>query len=93
MEAWHIHHRVDGDAPFFVSELPAALFDPKNAAALAERKRGDFFRDALDAIGECPPSHLDYPCKGLKGEPCPLLTDDGYTDYAACWDEEERRQR
>lgn len=36
VEAWHIHHRVDGDAPFFVSELPAALFDPKNAAALAE---------------------------------------------------------
>jgi len=57
-----------------------------------ERKRGDFFRDALDALHECPPVHLDYPCKGRKGKPCPYEGDDGI-DYAACWDEVERRQR
>lgn len=62
-------------------------------AIVTERKRGDFFRDALHDLGECPPAHLDYPCKGRAGEPCPHLTDDGYTDYAACWDEVERRQR
>ena len=57
-----------------------------------QRKRADFFRDALDALHECPTGD-DYPCKDAKGEPCPYLTDKGYPDYAACWDEVERRQR
>lgn len=65
----------------------------RSREAEVQRKRGDFFRDALHDLGECPPAHLDYPCKGRAGEPCPHLTDDGYTDYAACWDEVERRQR
>ncbi|MDY0228131.1 MAG: hypothetical protein RBR38_15060 [Desulfomicrobium apsheronum] len=58
-----------------------------------QRKRADFFRDQLHALHECPPRYLDYPCKGRKGEPCPYLTDAGIPDYAACWDEVERRQR
>jgi hypothetical protein len=57
-----------------------------------QRKRADFFRDALDALHECPTGD-DYPCKDAKGEPCPYLTDAGIPGYAACWDEVERRQR
>lgn len=56
-----------------------------------ERKRGDFFRDALHALHFCPTVD-DYPCKGRAKEPCPYMTGDG-PDYAACWDEVERRQR
>jgi len=61
-------------------------------AIATERKRADFFRDALDALHECPTGD-DYPCKDAKGEPCPYLTDAGIPGYAACWDEVERRQR
>jgi len=57
-----------------------------------ERRRGDFFRDMLAEECLCP-SGDDYPCKGHKGEPCPYTTDEGDIDYAACWDEVERRQR
>jgi len=57
-----------------------------------ERKRGDFFRDALAALGECPTGD-DYPCKGRTDEECPYTRSDGYIDYAACWDEVERRHR
>ena len=62
-------------------------------ASATERKRADFFRDALHALHECPPRYLDYPCKGRKGEACPYEGDDGIPGYAACWDEVERRQR
>jgi len=57
-----------------------------------ERRRGDFFRDMLALDVGCPRTD-DYPCKGHKGEPCPYTTDEGDIDYAACWDEVERRQR
>lgn len=57
-----------------------------------QRKRADFFRDKLHALNLCPTTD-DYPCKGAQGEPCPYLTDAGHPDYAACWDEVERRQR
>ena len=79
-------------------EIDAAVYaveshqDAQADAYEEQRKRADFFRDALDALHECPPAHLDYPCKGRKGEPCPYEGDDGI-DYAACWDEVERRQR
>jgi hypothetical protein len=37
VEAWHIARKVhEHDAPFFVSELPAALMDDGNACALAQ---------------------------------------------------------
>lgn len=64
----------------------------RSREAEVQRKRGDFFRDALDALNLCPTGD-DYPCKGCKGEPCPYQADDGAPDYAACWDEVERRQR
>lgn len=54
-----------------------------------QRNRADFFRDQLASRYECPDVD-DYPC---KGKPCPYDRDDDGTDYAACWDEVERRQR
>ena len=85
------YHPVD-------DEIDAAVYaveseqDAQADAYEEQRKRADFFRDALDALHECPTGD-DYPCKGRKGEPCPYLTDAGYPGYAACWDEVERRQR
>lgn len=61
----------------------------RSREAEVQRKRGDFFRDVLHALNICPDGD-DYPCKGRKT--CPY-DDDGYPDYAACWDEVERRQR
>ncbi len=75
-----------------VRDIWGAMCEKRRTEAEVQRKRGDFFRDALDALHECPPVHLDYPCKGRKGEACPYDGDDGI-DYAACWDEVERRQR
>ena len=80
---------VYGDA---LTEL-AAYIERLEAERDEQHKRADFFRDALDALHECPPAHLDYPCKGRKGEACPYEGDDGIPGYAACWDEVERRQR
>ena len=62
-----------------------------NREADIQHNRADFFRDALDALNLCPTTDY-YPCKGRKGEACPYDGDDGI-DYAACWDEVERRQR
>ena len=48
-----------------------------------------FFRDQLTRLG-CPPRSVQRrPCRGV---PCPFERD-GDVDYAACWDEVERRQR
>jgi len=79
---------VYGDA---LTEL-ATIARENAAEADIQRKRADFFRDQLDALNGCPTGD-DYPCKDRKGEPCPYLTDAGIPDYAACWDEVERRQR
>ena len=83
----------------FAAEIGAAVgndlkpeFEKLRTEAEVQRKRADFFRDALDALNLCPTTD-DYPCRGRKGEPCPYLTDAGHPDYAACWDEVERRQR
>jgi len=72
--------------------VDASVLSEAADAIATERNRADFFRDQLHALHDCPPVHLDYPCKGRKGEPCPYEGDDGI-DYAACWDEVERRQR
>ena len=85
------YHPVDDGIDEAVYAVESQLENYADMVA-TERKRGDFFRDQLDALHECPPAHLDYPCKGRKGEPCPYEHDDGI-DYAACWDEVERRQR
>lgn len=58
-------------------------------AITTERTRADFFRDQLHALHECPTGD-DYPCK--EGGVC-LFRNGGFPDYAACWDEVERRQR
>lgn len=53
-----------------------------------QRKRGDFFRDVLaDELG-CPPHTLRSCPRG-----CPFADAFDEADYAACWDEVERRQR
>lgn len=36
VEAWHIGRGIHRDAPFYVSEIPAALFEPDNATALGD---------------------------------------------------------
>ncbi len=85
------YHPVDDGIDEAVYAVESQLENYADMVA-AERKRADFFRDALDALNECPTGD-DYPCKGATGEPCPYLTDAGHPDYAACWDEVERRQR
>lgn len=60
----------------------------RSCEAEVQRKRADFFRDALAEQG-CPPRSRGIPC---AGQPCPYDCD-GDPDYAACWDEVERRQR
>lgn len=57
-----------------------------------ERKRGDFFRDALHALNLCPTGD-DYPCKDAIDGLCEFICSDGAPDYAACWDDVERRRR
>ena len=57
-------------------------------AITTERKRADFFRDQLAEQG-CPPRSLNLPCT----QGCILVDDEDNPDFAACWDEVERRQR
>lgn len=61
-------------------------------AIVTERKRGDFFRDALDTLHECPMASLRPNCCIFRPYECVHLVD-GAPDYAACWDEVEARRR
>lgn len=36
IEAWRIHNKVNGDAPFYLSEMPAQLFEDGNAEAIKQ---------------------------------------------------------
>lgn len=62
-----------------------------NREAEVQRKRGDFFRDALAGLAICPKIPLKPECIFRPYECVHLV--DGEPDYAACWDEVERRQR
>lgn len=92
-DTWFDGSDVDASARFAAKD--AVMETVTELATIArkaevERKRGDFFRDALaDACG-CPPRPVEVACQ--EGGPCPFISDD-YPDYAACWDEVERRQR
>ena len=76
-------------------EIDAAVYaveshqDAQADAYEEQKRRADFFRDAFHALHECPTGD-DYPCK--EGGVC-LFRNGGFPDYAACWDEVERRQR
>lgn len=50
----------------------------------AERKRGDYFRDALVEMYGCPPPSVQVMCEHGS---CPFMNDDWGSDAAECWDD------
>jgi hypothetical protein len=78
-------------------EIDAAVYaveshqDAQADAYEEQRKRADFFRDALADLATCPKVALKPECIYRPYE-CVHLVDDN-PDYASCWDEVERGQR
>ena len=82
------YHPIDDEIDAAVHAVESEQ-DAQADAYEEQKRRADFFRDQLAEGYECPPPYLDYPCC----EPCPYEGDDGIVNYAACWDEVERRRR